>query len=321
MRTEGLVTTYDWNGTNSTTSALLLSTDTSSVLHILGVVTVLLNGIALPTNIIGNVIIIVAVSRYHWLGKPLFAMIQMLAVTDLSVCLHIVNSIMKASSFYPHETYVLARDILTVTVYAATLHVGLSTIERFAAIIFPLKYHRYASFQLIRRCSAAALTFLGIVWALRIYFTHLVTFSTGRSIVGHTVPSILVYCLYTVALFYLHWKIHRVAKHRRHVLCCHIRQGNNQKQQRVHRATKMIIIVVGMFLIRWAPFVVSCAMALIRGTIDKEMESILDLTMVIREYNSCFSCFIYYHYNEKMRTAFRKMLRLGAWNTDITRRL
>ena len=80
----------------------------------------------------------------------------------------------------------------------------------------------------------------------------------------------------------------------------------------------MIIIVVGMNLIFVDPYVISCIVAMIRKEMDGEMEHVLDFTVVIAEFNSSVNILIYYNCNAKLRTAFRKMLGLGAINTGIT---
>ena len=323
VTTSTMFSTMEWDTPNSTNSIILVSTDLSSSEHIFGIVTFLLNAIALVSNFAGNLIIIVAVSRYHWLGKPLFSMIQMLAVADLSVCLYNANSVMKVLPLYPHNIYIFVRNILAFTVFSAVVHVGLSAMERFAAITFPIKYQTHASAQVVRRCSAFVWMLAIIVCIYRLYLglntLQLINLPT-MSINGRSVAVITIYLIYTVTISVVYWNIYRIASRRGIMLRGKTPSATNGKQQRVHRATQMIILVVGVFLIRWAPFVIVSFIALFQNEIEREMENILEFTIVIGHFNSSANILFYYNYNEKMKAAIRKMLRLGAINTDITRR-
>ena len=304
-----MYTTDGWDITNITTSPMLSSEEHSFIDKFLEIITKVLISIALVTNITGNVIIIVAVSKYHWLRKPLFATIQMLAVADLSVCLHMLHNIMRDAFFYPRDIHNLVRFTLVLTIYSATFHVGLAAMERFVAIRFPLRYRAYASTSLIRKCSAVAWTLAVGMDSLQIYIAvgemELIRVSNSVRIFGSTLPVSIVFVIYTIGLTYLHWKITAIAKQRNQIGEQSTRNGQDRK---LNRAMKMMIIIVALYILLWIPFVVVTGMASVLG---HRTFRILTAFVVVAEFNSPVNILVYYHHNWKLRKAIRIMLNMG----------
>ena len=272
-----------------------------------------LSFLALATNITGNISIIVAVHRFHWLKRTLYTAIQALAVADLAASFHIINRLLYRVIHYDDLLYIVVRVIRTWTIYSSVYHLALVAVDRFIAIMFPIQYKVRVTNKMIRISSLllwilAAITCIGEIFTTIGEELHLeITFTAY--IAGRTVPPLIVFLFLAFMMGFLHGKITIIARRRHRGNATDTTAGRDLYS---HRATKMMIIVVGVYLLLWTPFALSCLAMLIMRDINPFIDASQIISLSIGMFNSSVNFLIYSACNKKFRRAFKIMYKMKS---------
>ena len=264
--------------------------------------------VALVINVFGNSLIIAAIVKYPWLQKKAYVALQMLAIADLLVSIHIVGIFITELFNVPvlcEQIFGLFRGFI---LYAAAYHVILVAMERFIAIMFPLYYQTKMTSRQIRVCSL-------ILWIVSIptnagevflIFRHL---SPGKQVLFATIPYLAMYIFLTCSLCFLHGKVTLTAK-----LVQQRRKKENDKENTVgfklDRPTKMMLVVVGLYLLLWSGVFISSFITLTMTTTEPWLGTFRDFSMVFGTLNSSINVLVYTAFNDKLRLAFKILLHL-----------
>ena len=298
---------------SSNTSSNTSSITTVHLDNIVFGVEATLSFLALVTNVTGNtcISIIVAVHHFHWLKRTLYTVIQALAVADLVISFHIINRLLYRVIRYGELIHVVVRGMRAWTVYSAVYHLGLVVVDRFLAIMFPIQYKVRITTKMIRICSLllwilAAITCIGEIFITIGEELHL-NITLTAYIARRTVPPFIVFFFLAFVMGFLHGKITIIA--RRHH-CCNTTDTTAGRDLHTHCATKMMIIVVGIYLLLWTPFALTCLALLIMKDVNPFIDAVQNISLSIGMFNSSMNFLIYYECNMKFRRAFEIMYKM-----------
>ena len=301
------------NVTRNTTSALESWLPNNSVRHALFGLNIFLSCVSIITNVVGNVIIIVSIHSFHWLKTPLYTTIQMLAIADLSTVIHTLNTTLRKFSWYPESHYYVANSFLLLTTGSAVFHVALTALERYIALAFPFKYRAYASQGLVRKISGVIWIISGIIALPDIYV------SIGYHIDSGVFRSALKYvkCLFVLGMYViigailisLYAKISSIARNQAELNCRRTSSSSMPAQNK--RTTKMMIIIVGIYLILWAPFATSLMVQLFIKDDSDIIIYVQDVALAVGMFNSSVNILIYLTRSRKFREACRKLFNIN----------
>ena len=125
------------------------------------------------------------------------------------------------------------------------------------------------------------------------YFADLINVSLSQNglYIAGTFSNIFGYALLAFLLLFLHGKVTVISKQQRRRV-----EGTSGSQERkygVDRATKIMVIVVGVYLLLWAPFTASSIASLILQRSNAIIEFIQNYGLVLGTYNSSVNFIIY----------------------------
>ena len=269
-------------------------------------------------NVFGNTAIIVAIAKFPWLKHNMYVALQTLAVSDLLVTWPIVIECIRQYDYtvITGITWPILNQVQIFLILGACYHVVLVAMDRFVAIMFPFQYNAYVTPKLIRICSIFTYLF-ALVLSIPNFimnFAGIMKISIsalGLYIVG-SFSNIFGYTLLAFLLVFFNVKVTLAAKQQRQRV--EVNNKNQAKKPGVNRATKMMVIVVGVYLLLWAPFTASNIASLTLQRSTAVIEFISTFGLLLGMYNSSVNFILYTAFNTKLRMSFRKLFRLG---TDI----
>ncbi|CAL8350103.1 unnamed protein product [Lota lota] len=229
-------------------------------------------GSAVVLTVLGNLLVIVAISHFKQLHTPPNYLTLSLAITDLLLGVLVMFPGMIQSvetCWYFGEMFCklfTSSDILLCT--ASILNLSFISIDRYYAVCHPLLYPRKITDNtafimiLVTWCVSAVVGFgmiflkLNILGIEEIYYNNVAC--EGRcfmlqSGVSITVSSIVAFYIPGVIMLCIYLKIYMVA--RRQVRIIGLQTTSSSKVDKHQRkATKTLAIIMGVFLSFWAPF-------------------------------------------------------------------
>ena len=295
---------------NSTTASMTIGSSITVALYI---------G-AFLMNISGNATIIFAIAKFSWLKHNMYVALQALAVADLLVSGHICLECVRQYSrtLFPGISYPVINYLQVLLILGASYHVVLVAIERFVAIMFPFQYTTYVTPKVIWVSSGFTYLFALLLStpSFLMNFAHIMNVKLSRKgiYIAGSFSIVFGYSLLALLLFILHGRVTYIAKQQRRRVEA-LTDGQERKPG-VDRATKMMIIVVGVYLLLWAPFTFSSTAAVILLRHNDALEFLQKYGLVLGTYNSSVNFIIYTAFNRKLRMAFRKILNCGQ-NAEI----
>ena len=309
------------NGSGNTASmAIDYGPGTTASMGIRSSITIALYIGAFLLNVSGNATIIFAIAKFSWLKHNMYVALQALAVADLLVSGHICLDCIRQYSrtLFPDILYYIINYVQVLLILGAGYHVVLVAIERFVAIMFPFQYTTYVTPKVIWVSSGFTYLFALLLSTpnFLMNFGHImnVKFSRKGNYIAGSFSNVFGYSLLAFLLFFLHGRVTYIAKQQRRRVEA-LTEGQERKPG-VDRATKMMIIVVGVYLLLWAPFTFSSTAAVILLRHNDALEFLQTYGLVLGTYNSSVNFIIYTAFNRKLRMAFRKILNCGQ-NAEI----
>ena len=238
----------------------------------------------------------------------MFVAIQSLACADLMVAVHSFDEVLRNIISFP-EVAVLS-CLRPLLFYSAIYHIILVAAERFVAVIFPFTYTNYVTIRRIRICSVAIwvlsiLVSLGetLIVLAGIYHFNLPSANYG---VANAAPKLFGLFLLSVLMCFFHGKVAMAARRQRR----RIAVADEVQNSGLDRPTKMMLLVVGVFLALWTPFVLVSLLPLIvnyNGN-NNTLTFVFNLSLICGTFNSSINILIYSMFNSKLRRAFKCVL-------------
>ena len=268
-------------------------------------------GVALVMNIFGNTLILVAISRVQWLRKKMYATIQALAIADLQLSVHIIMHFIDTFMTFPDIVIRLYALVRVFQFYVSGFHVVLVAVDRLVAIRFPIYYQTQVTIRRIRIMSAlmwfvSAVTSMG---KIVINFQQEMDLDIGETSIRltWTIPYFAAVTFLTVTMCYCYGKVSITARRR---MKEKISQPEGTAKNRFDRATKMMTVVVGVYVVLLMPFFISAIASLIYRRQVDWVNSLMLIGVLCETFNSSVNIVIYYVFNPKLRAAFRETLKL-----------
>jgi len=200
-------------------------------------------------GIIGNVLVLLVVTRNRQLHTVTNIFISSLALADLLVCM--VAQPMNAVFLYglpPNPVYGMTRKTFSFfSMLASISNLAVLTIDRYIAIVSPMQYQLKANFK-------SAFSLLCLIWVI----------SLGLGIPSGVIQSIQrITKYYTLALVVIivpiYIRIYFIARRQARVISRqveHIEKDLKKKSERENIAAKTIGSVLGVFIFCWLPLIV-----------------------------------------------------------------
>ena len=321
--TSGTTASMGRDHTSGTTASMDMENDDGLIAAINtgNSIAIVLYIVAFILNVFGNTTIIVAVSKYPWLKHNMYVALQSLAVADLLVAVTIlVESVRLYNlSIFQGFLFIVIDYLQLFFILGACYHVVLVALERFVAIMFPFQYTTYVTPKLIWVSSAFTYLFV-LLLSLPSFVLNIENFvnikhSNYALYVAGSFSSIFNYVLLAILLLFLHGKVTITAKQQRRRV--EGTNGNKGRHHGVERATKMMVIIVGVYLLLWAPLIVTTIVALILKESNAVLYFVQTFALVLGSYNSSVNFVIYTAFNRKLRMAFKKVLKLDKQADEI----
>ena len=290
------------------------STDANGESYSPTVVHILLGfyAIAFVMNIFGNTLILVSIARVTWLRKKMYAAIQALALADLQVSLHVITLFIGNLTYVPEIVNQIFGAVRGFQVYVAGYHVILVAVDRFVAIQFPIYYQTKITIRRIRMFSALLWVVAAVssVGEILVFFGHRLNINFGylSITISRVVPYIFSYTFLTISLCFFHGKVTIAARRRMKAKQARKNTEPGKSKTGLDRATKMMMVVVGVYLTLLTPFfIVAIASLVYRRQVDW-LDGLSAYGLLFATCNSSVNFIIYYIFNPKLRAAFRETL-------------
>ena len=266
------------------------------------------------TNVFGNTLTLIAICKFPCLREKSYTTLITLAIADLLVAVKIaivpVLYITDISVKYPKVWFTLIGIIMFLTFNAGSQLLLLAT-DRFIAIMWPFFY---SSNVTIRKLWLASLTVSVMSFSLAVFYIVNVTISFSQPKLVLILDSSF-YVTAAVMMIVLHDKITYVArKHVQRIATVEQQPEANSttspKSPVLDRPSKMMIAVVGVYLLLASPFLTAAFIFLTPLSIRYEL-----FLLYLRQYGSTLMTFnssvnfiIYAVLNKRFRYAYKLVL-------------
>lgn len=273
-------------------------------------------------TICGNLSVIVSVIYFRQLHTPTNWLILSLSVADMLVGILVFPLMMEFSSDicrYNKDLFCDLRIMFNVLLCTASiLNLCFIAVDRYCAICHPMKYRSKITPNIV-------LTMASVTWGLSILigvfffvirtgeekcaescFLEFVIASTMGFLFSFYLPVIIMVCIYL--------KIFLVAQKQARSIQNTLSKANFTKMER--KATKILAVVMGFFLLCWLPFFLCTTVTSLSGTFVPPVffEALNWLALL----NSTFNPFIYAFFYSWFRSAFRMIISGKIFQGDYT---
>ena len=268
-------------------------------------------GVCFLTCLFGNTLTLIATGKYTWLQSKTYTTIQTLAVADLAMVLKI------ALQYF--SMFIIVRisdDALQVVMLAISegaqdfiiingfYHVILIAVDRFVAVMWPF-FHASKITKRVLWCSSFVTMVISA--SLSIYYQQM--YSTTSL---YRIMDFAVYFIAAFILLMLHGKITYIAKrHRNQIEAMGTQMENNSgktAKRPVARATLMMLVVVGLFLLLWLPYIVCTIIKFVSPEEIYLIAYLGGIGVLLGNLNSSVNFLVYAAFNKKLRYAYKLLL-------------
>lgn len=311
-----------WLSDNDSTSVPQLYTTSSNdssapTTTLFSEVTVVIYTIVFIVGFLGNTLTIYVVIRYAKLKTVTNMYILNLAVADEIYILGIpflgTNSIL---SYWPYGDLFckLCMTADSISQFASTFCLTLMSVDRFLAVVYPIRSAKWRKLQVAK-------IFSGMVWVVSFLVVLPVTIYSrvqedlNTCNISWPEPShvwSVVFILYTsilgffgpliiISLGYLLIVIK--------VRSAGVRAGLMKRRKSERKVTRMVVIIVLVFVICWMPFFTTNIVNLVYIIPENKTMAAVYFSLVILTYvNSCANPILYGFLSDNFRQSFQKAL-------------
>lgn len=265
------------------------------------------------TAIIGNALLIAALCFNGKRKDAKYTYILGLAVSDCLTGFVLLATVYQRwmTLCFGSKEYLVAEGFLILALGVSSSHVLVMAMDKFLAIVFPLRYQKYETFHFKFRMVAA-------VWCMSLVLT--VTMIVAKGISSETCrpgPLAIYYPLGAMSLCYLftiviviaiYVKILQIRRQHLRSIRCQIwvtNQETNPTPQSSHGVVLVIAVLI-IFIAAWTPYFVASYMNIfIHGS--KALGYALIILSDIGLVNSCLNVFLYMTLSKTMRKFMQRL--------------
>lgn len=276
----------------------------------------------------GNVLTIILVKRNRKLQTPSNILVAALAVADLTVGINgILTSLLSKYVTICDVFYATTKEVLLhVPLSSASAHVFLIAVDRYIAIVYPLRYEVIMTLGLIKKMVAAVwliiftLGFTMFVWPIHN------TDSCWSNVPTEHSFTMLVTIYFGTAIFlvFAYTRITLIArKHTRQIHTVNsISSGDRISTRRTHKTTKILSYISVAYFLAWTPYIVFAFIQMtmkppdIPGTGYIALASAWMLSSLFGIFNSGVNFFIYAWTSKTFRKGYLNLIMCCGWKPD-----
>lgn len=268
----------------------------------------------------GNLLTITAVLRFSHLQTATNKLLVNLAVSDC-----IVGLIMPLRGAFFLEpaldtqkwACVMSVVLLQLSCASSICNMMFIAIDRYVFISFPL---RYPNIVTSRRCALVII----VTWTYAVLFStsliywnnwtqrspgqdcNLAQLSSSNYVYFFNVTQFCIMVMVMLTAYGLIWK--QAYKHNRQISAQMAQSINGQNRSRDMKFIKTLLIVLGLFIISWSPYV----LLLFTSSIDETLynKEAYNITFFLGIFNSTMNPFVYGWRNTEYRRAYKILLHL-----------
>uniref|UniRef100_A0A672FRN2 Trace amine associated receptor 1 n=2 Tax=Salarias fasciatus TaxID=181472 RepID=A0A672FRN2_SALFA len=301
------------------------STFKSSLSTICALLTIFFSSVSAVT-VFGNLLIIISVIYFQQLHTPTNFLILSLAVADLLVGFVVfpLNMEFSPTACFKYYVFCRLRDGFDVTLSTSSaLHLCFISIDRYYAVCQPLTYRTKINIHVV-------VIMIVVAWSTPVFLA--VSYIVSKMIYEKCPENCLIGFLLTSGLgtfsFYylpvlvmlcIYMKIFLVARKQARSIKntnCHSKKKGLTVRKVEGKATRTLAIVMGVFLICWAPFSLSFALQLMG--IPSISAEVFETVTWLALFNSMLNPFIYAFFYSWFRSAFRLILSGKIFQGDFS---
>ncbi|XP_029966756.1 trace amine-associated receptor 1-like [Salarias fasciatus] len=278
-------------------------------------------------TVCGNLLIIISIIYFQQLHTPTNFLILSLAVTDLLVGFVVFPLNMEfspTSCLFNPNVFCKVGDIVDVTLSTASiLHLCCISIDRYYAVCQPLTYRTKINVHVV-------VIMIVVAWCISILVA--VSFNVSKMnyekcsencFIGFLLTAGLgtfsFYYLPVIIMLCIYMKILLVARKQARSIQntnCHSKKKGLTVRNVEGKATRTLAIVMGVFLICWAPVSLSFALQLLG--IPSISAEVFETVIWLALFNSMLNPFIYAFFYSWFRSAFRLILSGKIFQGDFS---
>ncbi|XP_020774712.2 trace amine-associated receptor 4-like [Boleophthalmus pectinirostris] len=278
----------------------------------------LLIGTLASVTLCGNLLVIISIVYFKQLQTPTNTLVLSLAVADLLVGAVVLPfSLVIATNSCSQIEYLLCviRGAFDITLCASSiLSLCSISIDRYLAVCQPLRYKNIVTFNV-------SLIMIVVVWTVSSVCGIVMTVtwkaegecSIMKGFKTAVIASFLSFCTPVIIMVILYAKIFYVAwKQVKNINCIHVGKGVGKMER---KATRTLMIVMGVFIICWTPFVL---LITAMPFVEIDEPSIVLGFKWLGWSNSMLNPFIYAVFYSWFRSAFKLILNGKIFKGDFT---
>ena len=217
----------------------------------------------------------------------------------------------------PVQLYIVV-SLATFFAFSAMLHVLLVAVDRFIAVVFPYFYSSKVTKNRLICMSVLA-------WVMSVGCAAIYMGMYSLMLQGNYLPylvDIFIYMTMMVLLIVSHGKVACVARSKRTQIAAIDMQDfsdpdkKTKKIKKIDRATLMMLVMVGVYLLLWFPLILTSVIMLVTNELTPTTAYVRGFGAILITSNSSVNFIIYAVVNRRFRYAYKLLLTCKRLDAD-----